>query len=78
MTRGWGRPFEEPIEVDGRKLVTLRSGRDSQLRRPDTSRKSSAGPNRAASGKPTPRGCSLPYARFIARTVNFVRASTVR
>jgi hypothetical protein len=24
MTRGWGRPFEEPIEVKGRKLVTLR------------------------------------------------------
>jgi hypothetical protein len=23
MTKGWGRPFEEPIEVDGRKLVTL-------------------------------------------------------
>ncbi len=22
--RGWGRPFDEPIEVDGRKLVTLR------------------------------------------------------
>jgi hypothetical protein len=22
--RGWGRPFEDPIEVDGRKLVTLR------------------------------------------------------
>jgi hypothetical protein len=22
--RGWGRPFEESIEVDGRKLVTLR------------------------------------------------------
>jgi hypothetical protein len=23
MTKGWGRPFEEPIEVGGRKLVTL-------------------------------------------------------
>ncbi|MET4485229.1 hypothetical protein [Bradyrhizobium sp. LA7.1] len=23
MTKGWGRPFEEPIGVDGRKLVTL-------------------------------------------------------
>ena len=23
MTKGWGRPFEEPIEVAGRKLVTL-------------------------------------------------------
>jgi hypothetical protein len=23
MTRGWGRPFEDPIEVNGRKLVTL-------------------------------------------------------
>ncbi|MET4034424.1 hypothetical protein ABIB94_008332 [Bradyrhizobium sp. JR7.2] len=23
MTKGWGRPFEEPIEVDGGKLVTL-------------------------------------------------------
>ena len=22
--RGWGRPFENPIKVDGRKLVTLR------------------------------------------------------
>ena len=22
--RGWGRPFEDPIKVDGRKLVTLR------------------------------------------------------
>ncbi|MET4211476.1 hypothetical protein [Bradyrhizobium sp. LA2.1] len=22
MTKGWGRPFEEPIEVDGRKLAT--------------------------------------------------------
>jgi len=22
--RGWGRPFEEPIEVDSRELVTLR------------------------------------------------------
>jgi hypothetical protein len=22
--RGWGRPFEDPIEVDGRKLITLR------------------------------------------------------
>jgi hypothetical protein len=22
--RRWGRPFEEPIEIDGRKLVTLR------------------------------------------------------
>ena len=24
MTKGWERPFEEPVEVDGRKLVTLR------------------------------------------------------
>ncbi|MCK1460655.1 hypothetical protein [Bradyrhizobium sp. 2] len=24
MTKGWGRPFEEPIEVDGHGLVTLR------------------------------------------------------
>ncbi|MEH2485407.1 hypothetical protein [Bradyrhizobium sp. AZCC 2230] len=24
MTGGWGRPFEEPIVVDGRELVTLR------------------------------------------------------
>ncbi|QPF88618.1 hypothetical protein [Bradyrhizobium commune] len=24
MTNGWGQPFEDPIEVDGRKLVTLR------------------------------------------------------
>jgi hypothetical protein len=24
MTKGWGRPFEDPIKVDGRKLVTLR------------------------------------------------------
>jgi hypothetical protein len=24
MTKGWGRPFEEPIEIAGRKLVTLR------------------------------------------------------
>jgi hypothetical protein len=23
MTGGWGRPFEEPIEVDGRTLATL-------------------------------------------------------
>lgn len=23
MTKGWGRPFDEPIEVAGRKLVTL-------------------------------------------------------
>ncbi|MET4018132.1 hypothetical protein [Bradyrhizobium sp. S3.2.12] len=23
MIKGWGRPFEEPIEVDSRKLVTL-------------------------------------------------------
>lgn len=23
MTKGWGRPFEEPIDVGGRKLVTL-------------------------------------------------------
>lgn len=23
MTKGWGRPFEEPIEVAGRTLVTL-------------------------------------------------------
>ena len=22
--RGWGRPFDDPIRVDGRKLVTLR------------------------------------------------------
>jgi hypothetical protein len=22
--RGWGRPFDDPIEVNGRKLVTLR------------------------------------------------------
>jgi hypothetical protein len=22
--RGWGRPFEDPIKVDGRELVTLR------------------------------------------------------
>ncbi|MCP3459595.1 hypothetical protein [Bradyrhizobium sp. CCGUVB23] len=22
--RGWGRPFEDPIKEDGRKLVTLR------------------------------------------------------
>ncbi|MBP1065331.1 hypothetical protein JOE51_006798 [Bradyrhizobium japonicum] len=24
MIKGWGRPFEEPIEVDGRSLTTLR------------------------------------------------------
>lgn len=24
IERGWGRPFEEPIEVDGRSLATLR------------------------------------------------------
>jgi hypothetical protein len=24
MTGGWGRPFDEPIEVAGRNLVTLR------------------------------------------------------
>jgi hypothetical protein len=24
MSKGWGRPFEDPIEVAGRKLVTLR------------------------------------------------------
>lgn len=24
MTKGWGRPFDEPIEIAGRKLVTLR------------------------------------------------------
>jgi len=24
MTKGWGRPFEDPIDVPGRKLVTLR------------------------------------------------------
>jgi hypothetical protein len=24
MTKGWGRPFDDPIPVDGRKLVTLR------------------------------------------------------
>jgi hypothetical protein len=24
MSKGWERPFEDPIEVDGRKLVTLR------------------------------------------------------
>ena len=24
MSKGWGRPFEEPVEVDGRKLMTLR------------------------------------------------------
>ncbi|MCK1337307.1 hypothetical protein IVB38_15030 [Bradyrhizobium sp. 38] len=23
MTKGWGRPFQNPIEVDGRRLVTL-------------------------------------------------------
>ena len=23
MSKGWGRPFEGPIEVDGHKLVTL-------------------------------------------------------
>ncbi|WBL82288.1 hypothetical protein I3J27_18320 [Bradyrhizobium xenonodulans] len=23
MTKGWGRPFEEPIDAGGRKLVTL-------------------------------------------------------
>jgi hypothetical protein len=24
MTKGWGRSFDDPIEVRGRKLVTLR------------------------------------------------------
>jgi hypothetical protein len=24
MSKGWGRPFEDPIEVAGSKLVTLR------------------------------------------------------
>lgn len=24
MSKGWGRPFEEPIEIDGRTLTTLR------------------------------------------------------
>jgi hypothetical protein len=24
MAKGWGRPFEDPIEVDGSTLVTLR------------------------------------------------------
>lgn len=24
MIKGWGRPFDEPIKVDGRELVTLR------------------------------------------------------
>ncbi|UWU77847.1 hypothetical protein N2603_05085 [Bradyrhizobium huanghuaihaiense] len=24
IERDWGRPFEDPIEIDGRKLVTLR------------------------------------------------------
>jgi len=24
MKAGWGRPFEDPIEMDGHKLVTLR------------------------------------------------------
>lgn len=24
MTVGWGRPFEDPIKVDGREMVTLR------------------------------------------------------
>jgi hypothetical protein len=24
MATGWGRPFEDPIKLDGRKLVTLR------------------------------------------------------
>jgi hypothetical protein len=24
MTKGWGRPFEEPTKVDGRELLTLR------------------------------------------------------
>jgi hypothetical protein len=24
MTTGWGRPFDDPIQVDGSKLVTLR------------------------------------------------------
>jgi hypothetical protein len=24
MTKGWGRPFDDPIQVTGRKLVTLR------------------------------------------------------
>jgi hypothetical protein len=24
MIKGWGRPFENPVEVDGRKLVALR------------------------------------------------------
>jgi hypothetical protein len=24
MATGWGRPFEDPIEADGRRLVTLR------------------------------------------------------
>jgi hypothetical protein len=24
MTTGWGRPFDEPIEIDGRKLATMR------------------------------------------------------
>jgi hypothetical protein len=24
MSKGWGRPFDDPIEADGRKLATLR------------------------------------------------------
>nr|WP_249149150.1 hypothetical protein [Bradyrhizobium manausense] len=28
MTAGWGRPFEEPIEIDGRELTTLRDAGD--------------------------------------------------
>lgn len=28
MIKGWGRPFEEAIDVDGRKLLTLRDAGD--------------------------------------------------
>jgi hypothetical protein len=27
MSNGWGRPFDDPIEVGSRKLVTLRDAR---------------------------------------------------
>jgi hypothetical protein len=32
--QGWGRPFDDPIKVDGRKLVTLRDAGEHIARLP--------------------------------------------
>ena len=34
MTKRWGRPFEEPIDLPGRKLVTLRDAGEYIARLP--------------------------------------------